>query len=64
MQYEVGDTIQYQPFGGDLRTVVVTNREDDIKNGRPGFDGHLVGAPGARCWGYDSQIVRVVEVGA
>lgn len=56
--YKVGDTIQYRTFGGGLRTVVVTDKMDDVKNGRPGFDGYLVGDPQAMVWGYDDQIVR------
>jgi hypothetical protein len=55
--YKIGDTIQYHTFGGNLRTVVVTDKLDDVKNGRPGFDGYLVGDREATVWGYDDQIV-------
>lgn len=40
--YKVGDVVKYSPFGGGVRTVKVTSRESDIKNGRPGFLGELV----------------------
>ena len=46
MDYRVGDVIVYRSFGG-RRTVRVTNREADIKNGRPGFDGDLISEDGA-----------------
>jgi hypothetical protein len=60
----VGDIVHYSPFGGGNRRVKVTNREPDIKNGRPGFDGYLLDDIGARVangevWGYDDQITRV-----
>lgn len=61
MNYEVGDIISYRPFGGGGRRVRVTARYDDIKNGRPGFDGELVNASPddlyTSVWGFDSQIV-------
>ena len=53
MKYEIGDTIEYQPFGGSTRIVTVRYKDRDIKNGRPGFDADDV-------WGYDYQIVRVI----
>ena len=37
--YKVGDTVRYETFTGELRTVRVTGKHDEIKNGRPGFDG-------------------------
>jgi hypothetical protein len=40
--YGIGDVIEYQLVGGGIRWVRVTNREADIKNGRPGFDGFRV----------------------
>ena len=57
MKYTIGDTITYKQFGGTLRTGTVTNHEDDIKNGEPGFD--IVDENGDAWWGYDHQIVRV-----
>lgn len=55
--YEVGDVIEQDSFGG-LRLVLVTGREADVKNGRPGFVGTVPGSEfGA--WGYDDQIVTV-----
>lgn len=57
MNYNVGDTIFYSPFLGGSRKVVVTLREDDIKNGRPGFS--AVAEDGFNVWGYDYQITHV-----
>jgi hypothetical protein len=56
LNYRVGDTITYRPFGGGTRTVVVINKHGDINNGRPGFDGDN---DEGHYWGYDEQIVKV-----
>lgn len=61
--YKVGDTITYSTFGGDRRTVVVTAKHEDVKNGEPGFDGYVVSDPSFAVWGYDQQIIAV-EVAA
>tara|TARA_Y100000296_G_scaffold78313_1_gene100867 strand:- start:300 stop:506 length:207 start_codon:yes stop_codon:yes gene_type:complete len=64
LNYTVGSIIDYRAFGErKLRRIVVEVRENDIKNGRPGFDGYLLGKDpdGGGVWGYDDQIVRVVE---
>jgi len=62
MEYDVGDIIEYNTFGGGSRRVAVTNREPDVKNGRPGFDGIMSTPEGTvSVWGYDDQIVRVVK---
>jgi len=63
-RYKVGSVIEYQPFGGGIRRVVVTDKDSNIKNGRPGFDGRIAGDddPIASVWGYDDQITRVVSV--
>jgi hypothetical protein len=53
-----GDIVTYIAFGGERRRVRVTNVEEDIKNGRPGFDGDVLGDT-LSCWGYCSQITRV-----
>ncbi len=58
-KYRVGSVIQYVSFGGGLRTVTVDEKEDDIKGGRPGFDG--VTDRGEGVWGYDDQIIAVVK---
>jgi hypothetical protein len=56
--YSVGDTITYQTFGGgQVRTVRVTDRDPEIKNGSPGFFGTM--NDGATVWGYDDQIISV-----
>jgi len=59
--YSVNSVVDYQTFTGEVRTVRVTRIENDIKNGRSGFDGHLLDGPdtGMKVWGYDDQIVRV-----
>jgi hypothetical protein len=59
MDYEAGDVIVYQPFGGGLRRVRVEQRLANVKRGRPGFDGVVVSGPekGQPVWGYDDQIV-------
>lgn len=56
LNYKVGDTITYRPFGGVPRTVVVVGKYDDVKNGYPGFDGDN---DEGSWWGYDDQIVRI-----
>ena len=33
--------------------------EADVKNGEPGFDGHMVNDPTLTVWGYDDQIVSI-----
>jgi hypothetical protein len=55
--YRAGSRITYRPFGGGIRIVVVEEREDDIKNGRPGFVGKTTS--GEDVWGYDDQIIGV-----
>lgn len=60
-KYRIGSKIKYQSTGGDMRTVIVEYKSSDIKNGRPGFDGVTVDT-GYPVWGYDSQIVAVVEL--
>lgn len=58
----IGDVIQYAAFGGEVRTVRITNLDSDIKNGREGFDGEMVdGAFPGYCWGYCYQILRVLN---
>ena len=60
MKYSQGSIIDYRTWTGEVRRVIVTSREDDVKNGRSGFDGVLVNDTGNAVWGYDDQIVRVV----
>ena len=62
MGYEVGDTITYVAFGGEERTVIVTEKYEDVKNGLPGFDAVFPDydpATDSGVWGYDNQIIRV-----
>jgi len=57
--YKVGDTVRYETFTGELRTVKVTEKHDEIKNGRAGFCGIDSSGKGMNIWGYNSQILRV-----
>jgi len=65
MKYEIGDMIVYSAFGGEKRTIIVDEKEEDIKNGRPGFGGIIISSSepsdktGQSVWGYDSQIIEV-----
>jgi hypothetical protein len=66
VKYKVGDIIEYEPIGGGKRTVLVDEKEKDIKNGYPGFGGKEVGKTfkpigKISVWGYDDQIIRVVK---
>lgn len=56
---ELGSVVAYRPFGGGVRHVKVDTAEWDIKNGRPGFAGVVVGGPeaGLPVWGYLDQLV-------
>lgn len=68
VRYKAGDIIQQRD-----RFVLVEFREDDIKNGRPGFEGQEVNRDGTPVpsefasdasdgvWGYDDQITRVIR---
>ena len=57
--YQVGSIIGYETFLGHRRKVVITAKVPQIKNGRDGFDGHILGEPENTTWGYDYQIIRV-----
>jgi hypothetical protein len=57
--YNVGDTVRYETFTGELRTIKVTAKLDEVKNGRAGFDGYVVGDKNFTVWGYNTQILRV-----
>lgn len=61
-RYGVGSVIEYRAFGGEVRRVKVEWAGDNVKDGRPGFDGKIVGGSkaGEFVWGYDEQITRVV----
>lgn len=59
IKYKIGSTIKYRAACGKIRTVLVEEKESDIKNGRPGFDGTELSGVG--CWGYDDQIISVVK---
>jgi hypothetical protein len=55
---KVGDIVTYDSFGGCTRRVRVTHWDSDIKNGRSGFDGVVLGS-GLSVWGYDDQILTI-----
>lgn len=62
--YQVGDIVTYLALGGGTRRVRVDEKDEQIKNGEPGFDGTVLGstAPGEyplTVWGYDRQIISV-----
>lgn len=59
MRTKPGDVVVYEAFGGVRREIVVEQAEQDVKNGYPGFDGHMVNDPGSTVWGYDDQIVSI-----
>ena len=56
MNYKVGDTVSFESFLGGIATGVITLKDDDIKNARPGFD---IKIEGEMMWGYDYQIKAV-----
>lgn len=71
--YRAGSIIEVR-VGGQRWRVLVDCRDEDIKNGMPGWDGTLVGPDdkpltpdedpeeGFGCvWGYDAQIARVIR---
>ena len=60
MKYSNGSIIDYRTWTGEVRRVLITEKLDDVKNGRSGFDGVLVDNVGFEVWGYDDQIIRVV----
>jgi hypothetical protein len=57
---KIGDLITYRTFSGEDRKVTVTNVTDNIKNGRAGFDGIIVGWPTDYVWGYNTQIIEIL----
>lgn len=57
MNYEIGDLLSYHARSAGRRTGVVIDKDDDIKNGRPGFS--IRCADGSTYWGYDDQILGV-----
>lgn len=67
--YKVGDAVVQQFSDGFSRTVLVTERHADVKNGMPGFYGTACNAQGEpveayqdypELWGYDYEVVRVL----
>lgn len=72
--FEVGDIVTYSTWGGEIRRVLVENKEANIKNDRDGFDGVLVGFDNNSrlflngkpmgVWGYTEQILSVEKESA
>jgi len=70
VRYKVGDIILQQSWSFGQRYIRIINKDADIKNGTPGFDGVLCNKSGAevnqddkygnKVWGYDHQILKVV----
>ena len=60
LQYEKGDQVSYRAEGdNELRTVIVAERNANIRNGRPGFSGHIRDNTDREVWGYDDQIICI-----
>lgn len=61
ISYDVGDIVTYTPFGPGTRCVLITGKDADIKNGKPGFVGDVIDDNGnpISFWGYDHQIIHV-----
>lgn len=64
--YKTGDIITYRNMGGATVRVLVREKDSNIKNGRPGFDGDILdsndqplGGDFGFAWGYDEQITNV-----
>jgi hypothetical protein len=72
--FEVGDIVTYSTWGGEIRRVLVENKERNIKKDRDGFDGVLVGFDNNSklsldgkpmgVWGYTDQILSVEKENA
>lgn len=60
-EVQAGDVIIYRTYSGEDRQVLVSSVSSDIKNGRAGFDGAIVGDCENLVWGYCSQIVRFIS---
>lgn len=55
MEYREGSTIRV-----NNELVLVTTKDDDIKNGEPGFEGRVLENNERMIWNYDSEIDSVV----
>lgn len=63
MEIKSGDIVRYSAFGGRIRTVLVDEVFENIKNERPGFDGEVIKGTekGDLVWGYLNQITKIVK---
>lgn len=59
-KYRKGSIIEYRTYDGTFRKVLVKERVPEIKNGKDGFDGLVLGSDNHTVWGYDHQIIRVI----
>ena len=76
LKYKIGSIIEYDvgtQTNPRSKIVLVTEKSRNIKNGLPGFDAEEVrqdekGAwkilEGKGCWGYDDQIMKVIDLKA
>lgn len=70
--YSEGDLVTMRMRSGrSYRTVEITAQSENVKNGRPGFDGlEMVldsdgeWQPKHGVWGYDDQIVQIEKRGS
>ena len=62
--YKVGDIITYWNNASETIRLKVKEREEDVKNGHPGFYGQIIDVEGAdgQVWGYDYQVTNVEPV--
>ena len=63
MNYDVGDVVEYLGHGG-FRTVRVTRKWETTpayEEYGPGFDGTLVEDDKILVWGFDKDILRVLD---
>jgi hypothetical protein len=62
LTFEVGDIIEYEVIGTSdhKRIILVSEKSNNIKNGRAGFAGDIVDGRNANSyWGYSEDITRV-----
>lgn len=62
VQYNIGDTILQLTSTGTTRKVFVQEKENPVKNGKPGFVGVCLDVTEPYgVWGYDDQVIGVVS---
>jgi len=59
--YRIGSTIKYLTISNNVRTVLVTWKDENINSeGAAGFEAEELGSFD-EVWGYDSDILEVVK---